>query len=109
MPTIPGPVDESGNITVPAEGGASIPIKEQTNAEPPVQIDISTLPLRFLVKGRLDINPVVDPGDPFGRLLEITETQADQLSAKGHDFQLLDITDADVPIPLWSGRIRRGS
>jgi hypothetical protein len=109
MPTIPGPVDDSGNITVPAEGGVTIPIKEQDNATPPVQIDISALALQFLVKGRLDMVPGPDSNDVKGRLLVITEAEADQLSAKGHDFQLLDLTNPAIPVPLWIGTIRRGT
>jgi hypothetical protein len=109
VPTIPGPVDADGNITVPAEGGAVIPVKEQDNQVPPVQQDISSLAMKFLVKGRIDLTPVADPNDPLGRLIVITETLADQLSTKGHDFQLLDMTDPLVPIPLWYGTIRRGS
>lgn len=108
MPTIPGPVDESGNITVPAEGGVEIPLKEQTSDTTPVQVDISALPLRFYVKGRLDIVPDVDPEDPLGRLLTITEDEADNLGTSPVSFQLLDETNPDVPIPLWYGTIRRG-
>jgi hypothetical protein len=108
MPTIPGPVDDAGNITVPAEGGATIPIKEMSTDEPSEQIDISSLPLNFYVAGRFEIVPGPNPNDVFGRLLVITEANADILSTKGHPFQLLDLTDPDVPIPLWSGTIRRG-
>ncbi len=108
MPTIPGPVDDSGNIIVPAEGGVIIPIREQTNATPPVPIDISAVPMRFLVKGRLDKMLVTNPSEPLGKRLIITETEADSLSVKPHNFQLLDTTDVNLPVALWIGKIRRG-
>lgn len=109
MPTVSGPVDSNGNITIPAEGGAFIPIRRYDLSDPPVAIDISAIPMRFVVKGRLDIVVPVDPGFAQGKLLTITETQADQLSTKGSSFQLLDETVLSVPIPLWTGTIKRGS
>ena len=108
MPVIPGPVDEQGNITVPAAGGVSIPIKEQSNEDPPVPVDISTTPLNFHVYGRFDMVPGVDDNDPLGRMLVIDEATADLLNTKGSEFQLLDMTDPDVPVVLWNGIIRRG-
>ncbi len=108
MPVIPGPVDEQGNITVPAAGGVTIPIKEMSPEDPPVQVDISTLPLKFHVYARFDIIPGLNENDPLGRLLTIDELNADQLNVVGHEFQLLDLTDPLVPVPLWSGIIRRG-
>jgi hypothetical protein len=108
MPVIPGPVDEQGNITVPAAGGVTIPIKEQSPEDPPVQVDISQLPLKFHVYARFDIIPGLDDNDPLGRMLTINGENADQLNVLAHEFQLLDMSDPDVPIPLWSGIIRRG-
>lgn len=110
MPVIiPGPVDASGNITVPEIGGATIFLNEQTNATPPVQLDLSTYPLLFVVKGRLSIVPGVNPSDPLGRLLTITDDDADQIPAKPVRFALLDMTTPLNPLPLWEGTIRRGS
>jgi hypothetical protein len=108
MPVIPGPVDEQGNITVPANGGVTIPIKEISTGEPSYQIDLSTYPLIFKVNGRFDVVPELNPNDELGRMLVINETMADQLAVKGHEFQLLDIYDPEIPVPLWSGIIRRG-
>jgi hypothetical protein len=107
MPTIPGPVDDNGNIIVPAGGGAVIPIKEQSNATPPVQIDISAVPLVFRVSGRLEITIPVDPNDALGKLLTITESDAEKLSTKAHSFQVLDVTNPLVPVPVWTGKIWR--
>jgi hypothetical protein len=107
VPTFLGPVDDNGNITVPAEGGATIPIKEQTTATIPVQIDISAVPMRFFVKGRIDKVVPVDPGDALGKLLTITELEGKNLSFAWHSFQLLDETDSNTPVVIWSGKIRR--
>jgi hypothetical protein len=107
MPTFIGPVDDDGNITVPAEGGAIIPIKEQSNAEPPIQLDISALPFRFFVKGRIDKTLSVDPNDSLGKVLEITETEAENLSESWHPFQLIDESNITVPTVVWAGKIRR--
>lgn len=108
MPTIAAPVDESGNITVPMEGGVVIPLREQTSDGTATEIDISAIPMRFLVKGRLNKTVGTDQNNPLGKLLVITEAEADQLSAKGHSFQLLDETNPLLPVVLWSGKIKRG-
>jgi hypothetical protein len=109
MPTLPAPVDDNGNITVPAESGVTIPIREQSNDAIPVPIDISALPLRFLVKGRLDKMLEEDPNNALGQLLVITEEDADQLGTTWKNFVLLDMTVAENPISLWYGKIRRAS
>lgn len=87
----------------------SIPIREQSNATPPVPINISTLPLRFVVKGRISKVLAADPGYALGQLLTLTETEADQLSTTWKSFQLLDESVPSVPVPIWSGKIRRGT
>lgn len=107
MPTIPGPVDDNGNILVPAGGGVTIPIKEQAPTSPFAQIDIHAIPMTFVVQGRISKSVPVDPADALGKLLTITETEADSLSAKQHSFQLLDMTDPLVPVPVWTGKIWR--
>ena len=109
MPTIPAPVDVDGNITVPAEGGLVVPIKEQTNATPPVPINISATPMRFHVRGRVNKLLTINPNDALGKLLTLTEIEADMLSSSWTSFQLLDETNPLIPVPIWSGKIRRGT
>jgi hypothetical protein len=106
MPIIPGPVDDQGNITVPSVGGTVIPIRESNPADDS-PINISATPMRFVVKGRIDKVVPADPNYAQGKLLVLTDDDADELRAEWTSFNLLDETDPLVPIPIWSGKIRR--
>lgn len=107
MPTIPGPVDDNGNIIIPAGGSVTIPIKEQDNSVPPVQLDISAVPMIFRVEGRIEKSIPADPSDALGKLLTITEEEGEQLSSKAHTFVVLDNTDILLPVSIWIGKIWR--
>lgn len=110
MPTIAAPVDLDGNITVPAEGGLSpIPIREETSAALPVAVNISGLSIRFFVRGRISKLLSLDPNNALGKLLTLTDAEALTLSSSWVTFQVIDETNALVPITIWSGKIRRAS
>lgn len=107
MPVIPAPVDDQGNITVPDVGGVVIPIRESDAQGNPV--DISAVPMRFYVKGRINKSVTPDPNFAQGKLVVLTDEDADQLRAEWTNFSLLDDSDPLVPVPVWSGQIRRTS
>lgn len=107
MPTIPGPVDANGNITVPAEGGVTIPVYEQDSSGNPVSIGNN--PYRLFVRGRIQKFLDTHPSDPTAKMLVITEQEADHLPTSWTSFSVFDDSDPQVPVAVWIGKIRRAA
>jgi hypothetical protein len=107
VPELIGPVASNGDIIIPVESGAIIPIRQiDANSAP---IDISAIPMRFFVRGRIDKMLTADPNYAQGKLLTITQDEADKLSSKGQSFSVLDVSNPLVPLPVWSALICRKS
>lgn len=102
---LPPPVDENGNITVNSLEGVTIPISSQDSLGAPV--NISGVPHRFIVKGRIDKMLVAKPDNVQGKLLEITPEDTDKLGTSPRPFQVLDVTEPSSPITVWAGTIKR--
>ena len=105
MPQVQGPVSANGDIIVPAKSGVVIPISQKDSSGN--LVDISSTPMRLYVRGRIDKMLSTDPNNPQGKLLIITETEANKLSSTAIPFSVLSLNNPEVPQPVWVGKISR--
>jgi hypothetical protein len=106
VPTIPPPVDQNGDITVPRKGGLLIPVRMQDADGNP--IDLTNVPLRFVAGTRVDKMLEVDTSFAGGKMLTLTEDECNDFSTRWTSFSLLDVTTTPG-VEVWPGKIRRAS